>query len=92
LEVVPLSSKVYGNERKLRVWLPPGYRDAANQETKYSVLYLFDATWLFDKCTAPGSQGEWKVDETLTELITKHEIEPIIVVGIDSTDHRDAEY
>ena len=65
LDVVPLSSKIYGNERKIRVWLPPGYRDVAQEKTTYPVLYMFDGTWLFDKCTAPGSQGEWKVDETL---------------------------
>ena len=53
---------------------------------------MFDGTWLFDRCTAPGTQGEWKVDETLTELIAKHEVEPIIVVGIDSNNHRNEEY
>jgi predicted alpha/beta superfamily hydrolase len=92
LEIVPLTSKVYGNERKLRIWLPPGYSDAARQKTTYSVLYMFDGAWLFDRCTAPGSQGEWKIDETLTDLIARHEVEPIIVVGIDSNEHRDSEY
>jgi enterochelin esterase-like enzyme len=58
----------------------------------YPVLYMFDGTWLFDKCTAPPTQGEWNVDETLTDLIAKHEVEPMIVVGIDSNEHRDAEY
>jgi hypothetical protein len=48
-------------------------------------------TWLFDRCTAPGTQGEWKIDETLTDLITHHQVEPIIVVGIDSTANRDVE-
>jgi enterochelin esterase-like enzyme len=92
LEIVPLTSKVYGNERNLRIWLPPGYSDAENAKVTYPVLYMFDGMWLFDRCTAPGTQGEWKVDETLTELISKHEVEPIIVVGIDSNSHRDAEY
>ena len=91
LEIVPLTSKVYGNERNLRIWLPPGYHDPANAQTTYSVLYMFDGTWLFDRCTAPGSQGEWKIDETLTELITEHQVEPIIVVGIDSSANRDVE-
>ena len=92
LEVVPLASKVFGNERKLRIWLPPGYHDAGQEKTTYPVLYMFDGTWLFDKCTAPPSQGEWNIDETLTDLIAKHEIEPIIVVGIDGNEHRDTEY
>jgi predicted alpha/beta superfamily hydrolase len=91
LEIAPLTSKIYGNERNLRIWLPPGYHDAQNAQTTYSVLYMFDGTWLFDRCTAPGTQGEWKIDETLTDLIAKHEVEPIIVVGIDSNQHRDSE-
>jgi enterochelin esterase-like enzyme len=91
LDIVALTSKIYGNERNLRVWLPPGYHDPANTQTTYSVLYMFDGTWLFDHCTAPGTQGEWKVDETLTDLIAHHQVEPIIVVGIDSNEHRDSE-
>lgn len=92
LEVVTLASRIYSNERKLRIWLPPGYHDAGNEKNTYPVLYMFDGTWLFDKCTAPPAQGEWNVDETLTDLIRKHEVAPIIVVGIDSNEHRDAEY
>jgi predicted alpha/beta superfamily hydrolase len=91
LEIVPFVSKIYGNERKLSIWLPPGYHDPANAQTTYSVLYMFDGAWLFDRCTAPGTQGEWKIDETLTELIAHHEVEPIIVVGIASNHRRDVE-
>jgi predicted alpha/beta superfamily hydrolase len=91
LEIVPLTSKIYGNERKLRVWLPPGYSEKSNAQTTYSVLYMFDGTWLFDRCTAPGTQGEWKIDETLTDLMSRNEVEPIIVVGIDSNTNRDVE-
>jgi hypothetical protein len=91
LEIVPLTSKIYGNSRNLRIWLPPGYHDPANTQTTYSALYMFDGTWLFDRCTAPGTQGEWKIDETLTGLITQQQVEPIIVVGIDSNANRDVE-
>ncbi len=91
LEIVPIASKIYGNERNLRIWLPPGYGDPTNSQTTYSVLYIFDGTWLFDRCTAPGTQGEWKIDEILTDLIAHHQVEPIIVVGIDSTAKRDVE-
>jgi predicted alpha/beta superfamily hydrolase len=48
------------------------------------VLYLFDGQNLFDRCTGPGHIFEWRVDETLTELINRHSIDPIIVVGIDN--------
>lgn len=85
LEVVSLTSKVFSNTRNLRVWLPPGYNDTANAKRTYPVLYLFDGQMLFDRCTAPGQIAEWRVDETLTDLISKHSIDPIIVVGIDNT-------
>ena len=85
LQIVPLTSKVYANTRNLRVWLPPGYDDAANAKRTYPVLYLFDGQMLFDRCTGPGQIFEWRVDETLTDLITRHVIDPIIVVGIDNT-------
>ena len=60
LEIVPLISKIYGNDRKLRIWLPPGYHDAQNAQTTYSVLYMFDGSWLFASlhCARnPGRSG-----------------------------------
>jgi enterochelin esterase-like enzyme len=86
LEVFPFESKVFGNTRMLRVWLPHGY-DAANSTKRYPVLYMFDGQGLFDSCTAPGGT-EWQVDETLTRLIREGKIDPIIVVGIDSAGDR----
>jgi len=89
LQVFPFDSKVFGNTRMLRVWLPPGYEDAENSTKRYPVLYMFDGQALFDSCTAPGGT-EWQVDETLTRLIRgEDKIDPIIiVVGIDSAGDR----
>ena len=84
IEIVPLKSTVFSNERNLRIWLPPGYHDAANANKTYPVLYLFDGQALFDRCTAPGQIGEWRVDETLADLISRGSLPPIIVVGIDN--------
>ncbi len=70
IEIVPLKSTVFSNERNLRIWLPPGYHDAANASKTYPVLYLFDGQALFDRCTAPGQIGEWRVDETLADPIS----------------------
>lgn len=84
IEVVPFKSTVFGNERNLRVWLPPAYHDVANTSKTYPVLYLFDGQMLFDRCTAPGQLAEWRVDETLTDLIAHGVIPPMIVVGIDN--------
>ena len=68
--------------RTIRVWLPPGY-DAANEQTRYPVLYLQDGQNCFDWATsAYGS--EWQVDETLTRLIGGGSVPPLIAVGIDN--------
>lgn len=95
LEIVPLKSSVFSNTRDLRVWLPPGYHDAANASKTYPVLYLFDGQLLFDKCTGPGQVMEVHVDEAVTDLISREAIQPIIVVGVDnegSSNGRNREY
>lgn len=83
LDILPLTSKIFHNERKLRVWLPPGYDDAANAQKKYPVLYMLDGQDVFDVCTSFGHE-EQRVDETLTELITAGKIQPVIAVGVDN--------
>lgn len=82
LDIFDFSSKVFGNTRKLRVWLPPGYTEPANAARNYPVLYMLDAQNVFDACTSYGNK-EWQVDETLTRLIGEGKIEPMVVVGID---------
>ena len=84
LEMIPLESKVFGNKRLLRVWLPPGYSAQAAAAKRYPVLYLFDGQMLFDRCTSQPFQDEWHVDETLTDAIAKKTVRPLIVVGIDN--------
>jgi predicted alpha/beta superfamily hydrolase len=80
LHVFP--SKVFGNSRRLRVWLPPGYEAPENQGRYYPALYLNDGQNLFDPATAFNSI-EWRVDETADRLIRQGSIPPLIVVGID---------
>lgn len=92
LHIEHFESKMYGAQMTLRVWLPPGYADAANTNRKYPTLYMFDGQTLFDECTAFHGEHELQIDETVTKLIGQHEIPSLIVVGIDSTEHRDAEY
>jgi predicted alpha/beta superfamily hydrolase len=50
-------------DRDLYVWLPSGYDESGRS---YPTLYLHDAQNLFDADLS--SSGEWRVDETLTEL------------------------
>lgn len=85
LHVLHFASRIFPYPQTLRVWLPPGYHDAANAQHHYPVLYMFDAQNLFSSCQV-GSYGTWKVDESLTALIAQHQVEPIIVVGIDAPD------
>jgi enterochelin esterase-like enzyme len=94
LEMVPFESKVYGDKRRMRVWLPTGYSSSKTSAKRYPVLYLFDAQDLFDRCTSRPGQDEWHVDEILTDLIARKAVQPLIVVGIDNSGpgHREDEY
>jgi len=92
LETFRFASEALGNERTVRVWLPPGYRDEANAERRYPVLYLHDGQNCFDRATSAFGM-EWEVDETLTRLIEAGRVPPTIVVGIDNAGAmRSAEY
>jgi hypothetical protein len=88
LEIVPFESKVFPVARSLRVLLPSGYHEAANQNRKYPVLYLNDGQDLFDVCTSLFNREEWRVDETVNDLIATDKLPPLIVVGIDNAGKR----
>jgi enterochelin esterase-like enzyme len=92
LRIVRFQSKMYGESFKVRIWLPPGYGDKDNAKRKYPTLYLLDGQTAFDECTAFHGEHELQVDEAVTKLIAEHAIPPMIVVGIDSTHHRDYQY
>lgn len=93
VQVFRFDSKVFGNSRMLRVWLPPKYDDPANRNKSYPVLYMLDGQDLFDACAASDSTHTWQVDVALARLITGGKIDPIIVVGIDNAgDRRLSEY
>jgi predicted alpha/beta superfamily hydrolase len=84
-----LNSRVFGNTRLLRVWLPPDYDGwGAN---RYPILYLNDGQNLFDPATAFAGV-HWQVGETATRLIAEQKIRPLIIVGIDNTKSRASEY
>jgi predicted alpha/beta superfamily hydrolase len=84
-----LSSRIFGNTRLLRVWLPPDYDGWG--ATRYPVLYLNDGQNLFDPATAFAGV-HWQVGETATRLIAEQRIPPLIIVGIDNTKIRACEY
>jgi len=77
-----LRSRIFGNTRLLRVWLPPDYDGWG--ATRYPVLYLNDGQNLFDPLTAFAGV-HWQVGETAMRLIAEKKIRPLIIVGIDNT-------
>src|SRR5208283_3876642 len=77
-----LRSRIFGNTRLLRVWLPAEYDGWG--ETRYPVLYLNDGQNLFDPATAFAGV-HWQVGETATRLIAENRIPPLVIVGIDNT-------
>jgi predicted alpha/beta superfamily hydrolase len=81
-------SKILNNNRKVLVWLPPGYEKDSSR--RYPVLYMHDGQNLFDDATSFA--GEWRADETAQQLVEQGKIEPIIIVGIENTWQRVLEY
>ncbi len=92
LHIEHFQSKMYGTSMTVRVWLPPGYADASNEKQKYPTLYMLDGQNAFDECTAFHGEHELQIDEAVTKLIGERKIQPMIVVGVDSTHRRDYEY
>jgi len=78
-----ITSHWFGNTRQLRVWLPPGYSSPEREGRRFPVLYLNDGQNLFDPATAFAGV-DWRVGESLTQLIRDSVVPPMIVVGIDN--------
>lgn len=90
-QVMILDSSMYipqlDRYRKIWIYLPQDYRTS---DKSYRVLYMHDGQSTFDKSTSFA--GEWRVDETLTELENQG-YESAIVVAIDNGgEHRLDEY
>jgi predicted alpha/beta superfamily hydrolase len=75
--------------RMVTVWLPAEY-DASPGE-RFGVLYLHDGQNVFDP--ARSSFGtEWSADEAVAGLMASGELPAMIVVGVDNSPRRRAEY
>lgn len=78
----------YVKPRNVDIWLPEGY----NESKKYAVLYMHDGQMLFDS-TITWNKQEWKIDETVSDLMKDQKIRSVIVVGIwNRTGYRHTEY
>jgi len=76
-------SKFLPDDRKIIVYLPPGYETSGSR--RYPVLYLHDGQNLFDGATSFIPGHEWTVDEHAQELIGSGAIQPLVIVGVYNT-------
>jgi predicted alpha/beta superfamily hydrolase len=75
--------------RDLIVWLPPSYMKQKSK--RYPVLYMHDGQNIIDPRTSFIGY-DWHVDEVADSLIKIGAIEEIIIVGINNSLDRIAEY
>lgn len=83
LRLHKFDSRVFANQRFLRVWLPPDYDAPQNRDRHYPIFYLNDGQNLFEGPTS-FTGIDWRVDESADRLIREAEIPPLIIVGIDN--------
>ena len=89
VHVPSFASSFLTPRRDLWVYLPPGYD--SSPERRYPVLYMHDGQNLFDGSLAAFGVA-WEVDEAADAGILAGQIEPLIIVGIESTSDRMSEY
>ncbi len=70
LRLHELHSRIFHNQRMLRVWVPPGYDLPENSAKRYPVFYLNDGQNLFESATS-FTGVEWEVDETANRMIAE---------------------
>ena len=83
LNLHEFTSRVFRNERMLRIWTPPEYDHPKNSGRRYPVFYLNDGQNLFESSTS-FTGVEWRVGETAGWMIEQDLIPPMIFVGIDN--------
>jgi predicted alpha/beta superfamily hydrolase len=66
----------YLGARKIDIWLPDSY----DGKTPHAVLYMHDGQMLFDS-NITWNKKDWRVDETLHQLMQEGKIRNTIVVG-----------
>ncbi len=85
------ASAILGGSRGVSVFLPRPY--PVSLERRFPVLYVQDGENVFDGATATVAGQEWQLDETAQRMIGAGEIEPLIIVAIDSGGpRRETEY
>lgn len=87
-----VESRYLGAARTIRIYLPPSYETQPRR--RYPVLYLHDGQNVF---SAAGTDccfgwGNWELDKTVDRLVAEGRIREIIMVAIENSCSRYAEY
>lgn len=82
-DLIEFPSQILSRHHKLRVYLPPGYRE--NTMAHYPVVFMQDGQNLFFPEEA-FLGNDWKVDETSSTLKAMNAVEDTIIIGIYSGD------
>ena len=87
-----VASRFLSGSRTIRIYLPPSYDGELNR--RYPVLYLHDGQNLF---SSAGTNicfgwGNWELDHAVDELGRSGRMQEVILVAIDNSPARYAEY
>jgi predicted alpha/beta superfamily hydrolase len=87
-----LVSHSLGGPRKIRIYLPPSYSSDRNRS--YPVLYVHDGqnAFSFSGTNAAFGWGTWELDKTADALAREGKMQEILIVGVDNSRNRYAEY
>ena len=78
-------SQILHGQRRVTVWLPPGYRTSPMD--RFPVLYMLDGQNVFDAARAAFGV-EWQADEAARDLFFSKPSRPLIIVAIDNSRER----
>ena len=87
-----IGSKLLSSDRTIRIYLPPSYHEDSARH--FPVLYLHDGQNVF---SSAGTNicfgwGSWELDKTVDALCRSQKIQDLILVAIDNSSARYAEY
>ena len=87
-----IPSKFFGWNRGIHIYLPPSY--ATQPQRRYPVLYLHDGQNVFSSAgtNCAFGWGSWELDKTADELSRTGKMQEIIMVAVDNSFERMAEY
>jgi predicted alpha/beta superfamily hydrolase len=87
-----VASRFLNATRTVRIYLPPSYH--LEPKRRYPVLYLHDGQNAFSSAgtNVCFGWGNWELDKTVDELCRARKLQEIILVAIDNTSARYAEY